>query len=437
MPEEEKLPTFNEQKMDLEIDFKERGGVQRFGSVSDFKQWLKEEREFWNWLGQVQGNHNFRVDQFNSCIQDSQQHLNQSAGEWDKLQDELKRLRKHASGGDADQAKLSQEQLRKKEGAQNLILDDFSKNVKRSIEDHANNRKSHIFRHEPEALYVTSIADEDQLSAIHTLGYFILDRQSPQQNGVQHLKGRFLAEMFTQGLKANEGANTAAFTEAIQTWNRELADYKNKYEEKLSEFETLTSKNQSTTKAWEVNTEEMATKFSEQLQKNDQDLSNLKETYEAYMVLKGPMKYWGLKRKDHDNEIKKLRKMLVVWSCVGAVVLFAAAYFLLPAFHPAESIPWRHIGFFILTSTFVLWFIRLLVKLLLSNIHLSADAREREVMIQTFMALMRHKESRDGVTKEDIALVLAPIFKPSTTGVIKDEGGPITLSDFIARMGGK
>ena len=109
----------------------------------------------------------------------------------------------------------------------------------------------------------------------------------------------------------------------------------------------------------------------------------------------------------------------------------------MPEFHPSNEIPWRQLGLFLLLSTFVLWGVRLCVKLLLSNIHLEADAREREVMIQTFMAMMRHKESREGVTKEDIAVVLAPIFSPSTSGVIKDDGGPASLTDFITRMSGK
>ena len=58
-------------------------------------------------------------------------------------------------------------------------------------------------------------------------------------------------------------------------------------------------------------------------------------------------------------------------------------------------------------------------------------------MISTFMALMRRQEGREGVQKMDLALVLAPIFKPSTTGVIKDDGGPTTLTDFISRLAGK
>ena len=70
------------------------------------------------------------------------------------------------------------------------------------------------------------------------------------------------------------------------------------------------------------------------------------------------------------------------------------------------------------------------MKLLLSHIHLYADAREREVMISTYMALLR----RDGLSREDFAMVLAPIFKPSTTGVIKDDGGPSSLGDFLNHL---
>ena len=125
----------------------------------------------------------------------------------------------------------------------------------------------------------------------------------------------------------------------------------------------------------------------------------------------------------------------MIWVSIATIALLGvAAWFLLPQTAVSGTIPWRNLGLFVFGSTFCLWFVRLLVKLLLSNIHLRADADERVVMIQTFMALVSHKESREGLSKEDIALVLAPIFKPSTTGVIKDDGGPVTLSDFFAKL---
>lgn len=154
------------------------------------------------------------------------------------------------------------------------------------------------------------------------------------------------------------------------------------------------------------------------------------------MQLHGPKKYWEQKRKEHDQMTKKFRLWTLIAAVISLPLLFGVAWVLLPANHPAGTIPWREIGFFLLVSTFLLWALRLLVKLLLSHIHLYADAREREVMISTFMALVSRPESQTSLTKEAIALVLAPLFRPSTTGVIKDEGGPVTLTDFISRIAG-
>lgn len=44
--------------------------------------------------------------------------------------------------------------------------------------------------------------------------------------------------------------------------------------------------------------------------------------------------------------------------------------------------------------------------------------------------------NKDILLEEQIALILAPIFRPSTAGLIKDEAGPMTLTDFITRLGG-
>lgn len=435
MAKEKQIPNFNDQKIDLEIDFKDRGGVQRFSKVSDLGEWFKKQREFWQWIGQAPQNQFFRRDEFLHIISDFNNLLQRFSDEWNNIQNQIVRHKEQQSAsGESNNVKTELNQLSQQA---NQVLHGFGKKLRDSLESHVFHSKNYIFSHEPEAQFISELAKQNPVTAIHALDYFLKEKKKSDHQGVEKAKGYLLAGLFRAGVKSSEMSVQAAFQESIQTWSRELEEYRSRYEDLKSAYEGLKNNNRQTTKRWEAKTEDMGKQFDEQLHANAQDLENLKETYEAFMVLKGPMRYWGMKRKDHDKEIKKLRRMLVTWSCVGAGVLFAAAYFLLPEFHPAENIPWRQIGFFILTSTFVLWFIRLLVKLLLSNIHLSADAREREVMIQTFMALMRHKESRDGVTKKDIALVLAPIFKPSTTGVIKDEGGPITLSDFIARLGGK
>ena len=61
--------------------------------------------------------------------------------------------------------------------------------------------------------------------------------------------------------------------------------------------------------------------------------------------------------------------------------------------------------------------LRLVIKLLLSNIHLAINARERVVMINTFMALIRRPESAEGL--------------------IKNDGGPTSLGEFLTRLPSK
>ncbi len=233
------------------------------------------------------------------------------------------------------------------------------------------------------------------------------------------------------------GKSKPAKERGIETWSVELKSYKEDYDSLKASYKDLVANNAKTDANWKTRTQEMETEFSEQIKKNDTDLTNLKESYDSYMSLAAPRNYWAKKSVEHGRRIKELRTYLIVFALIGIVILGVAAFCLLPEFYPKDSIPWRNLALFLLISTFVIWLLKLIVKLLLSNIHLYSDAKERVVMIQTFMALVRSKKDGDGLEKADLALVLAPIFKPSTTGVIKDDGGPITLTDFISRLGEK
>ena len=85
-------------------------------------------------------------------------------------------------------------------------------------------------------------------------------------------------------------------------------------------------------------------------------------------------------------------------------------------------------------ATVVIWLMRFPFKMLLSHIHLRSDAKEREVMISTYMALLRGIEGKQGVSKEDLVLVLTPIFRPATSGIIKDDGGPASFAEMLTKL---
>ncbi|MBP7769858.1 MAG: hypothetical protein KA055_01900 [Aliarcobacter sp.] len=90
-----------------------------------------------------------------------------------------------------------------------------------------------------------------------------------------------------------------------------------------------------------------------------------------------------------------------------------------------SNLPWYFLMIFASSSFF--WIIRITVKIALSNLHLSEDAHERVVMIQTYLAFVKEGELKD---ENDKNLVLSPLFRPSNIGIIQDESS-VTVSDII------
>jgi hypothetical protein len=154
------------------------------------------------------------------------------------------------------------------------------------------------------------------------------------------------------------------------------------------------------------------------------------------MQLKAPAEYWSSKATQHKTKVVFFTRWSVGVGIAGVAMILLAAWYILPEHYPSGTIPWRSLGIFVLISTYVVYLLKLAIKLLLSNIHLAADADERVVMIETYTALIRSEANKASLTPADLALVLAPIFRPSSTGVIKDDGGPLALSEFINRVVG-
>jgi hypothetical protein len=75
------------------------------------------------------------------------------------------------------------------------------------------------------------------------------------------------------------------------------------------------------------------------------------------------------------------------------------------------------------------------VRIVLSNLHLEIDSGERVVMAKTYLAMVKEKNISD----EDRKLVLASLFRPTSTGMVKDDAAPATWMDFLSRIvsGGK
>ena len=115
-----------------------------------------------------------------------------------------------------------------------------------------------------------------------------------------------------------------------------------------------------------------------------------------------------------------------MWWLAGVTLLFAGAtvcLFLDTAYEllreTVTQVPLWKVSVMIAISTAGIWLTRLSAKIFISNLHLRTDADERVTKIQTYLALLREG---NGPKENERQLILQTLFRPSSTGFIKDDG---------------
>ena len=95
-----------------------------------------------------------------------------------------------------------------------------------------------------------------------------------------------------------------------------------------------------------------------------------------------------------------------------------------------ETVAYWQLGLLFILATLGTWLLRVLVRVYLSHLHLGTDANERVTMIQTYLALLREGS---GPAENERQLILQTLFRPSSTGLIKDDGIPSSAFDLLSK----
>ena len=162
-------------------------------------------------------------------------------------------------------------------------------------------------------------------------------------------------------------------------------------------------------------------------------MTKSEEFYEKKLAVKKAVTYWTKKAKSHrrNSWIFGIVAGILMITCL-IVILFVGKSIVGFDLTDENGIGrkvltetgglqlWVY-GFFIVCMTLIIWFIRLLVKVFLSNLHLLSDAKERETMIQTYLAFEREE---DILKETDRDLILPSIFRVSSDGFIKEDSTP-------------
>lgn len=151
------------------------------------------------------------------------------------------------------------------------------------------------------------------------------------------------------------------------------------------------------------------------------------KAYDEAMALRSPVDYWEVNKMQHFNDGKKYSSLLMKLSLLITPVILSIGYFLIGV----DAKP--HFGktsmFFLITALGV-WFLRVLVRLYLSHKHLETESGERVVMVKTYLALM----SSGSLPESEREIILQALFRPTSTGLIKDDGMPPSALELLTKL---
>lgn len=165
----------------------------------------------------------------------------------------------------------------------------------------------------------------------------------------------------------------------------------------------------------------------------DSRLTTWEDKLKQRLALEAPMSYWSGKSRRH-----RTTATIVGGAAMLASVSFGTLFLWLAlsvvTTDQFTSSDYARILTLATVATLMIWALRILVRVLLSELHLRNDAEEREAMLKTFTALDANEDGARRLTDDDRRLLLASIFRPAATGIVSDDSAPFGLAEFLSRV---
>jgi hypothetical protein len=410
----------------MSADFGEEGGRHDWWSYEDALKWIDDLLQQWSWLSQQR-----------------QQPTNHA---WQNITNELTSAKKHLQQAQNELNQGQSQHVENRIASARTVLENYIRPRPWMLTGSAQRKFIEELRDSGKPL-------EAALIVCHWLKQ---DLSGPPINSIVNALLQW--ELYERGIKDRMKTENAALKRLAGEMQSTLTQYQKAEQTQTERFNTLHSQisEQSAQQqgAFDTDQEARANAWQKQRDETQAELDRLKETYDKHMALAAPVEYWDAKRKKHR-----------LWSGVsfGAIVggMSAAAYFLHTELQSVgqavtagkaavasaakvqaagsttiqaitDSATTWHLGSFILLATLSFWFIRLLVRIFLSNLHLENDAAERVTMAKTYLALIRNDDLPKG---DNINTVLAALFRPTGDGIVKDEGVPPSTLEWFTKLG--
>jgi len=371
-------------------------GEREFQSIEEIQEWMNEERAFFAWMETGGKNDGSAAHAWNV----TNQWLNY-------INQYIQQYRQHQSNA---------QQLQK-----------IERNLQNQIQQHL--QKGHIITSKnPDAIFGKNLSgEEDEVIASYAIAN-LLDIPS-NQNSPKALKGAFYAFQYRQGVTATVESQAESLeslsTEWNERFNQQHLNLRAQNETLIAEIGDLRDQFSALKDEISAQKEEQVSAFTSRLEESEKTLSDIAQTYDEKLALQASVQYWSEKRTSHTKVMRWVGGATLVLSALTGGGFIWAAHELLQV--KASDVELWRLGVMLAISTFGIWVTRLAAKIFISNLHLRTDADERVTMIQTYLALLREGA---GPKDEERQLILQTLFRPSTTGFIKDDS-PSSFHELV------
>jgi heme/copper-type cytochrome/quinol oxidase subunit 4 len=150
-----------------------------------------------------------------------------------------------------------------------------------------------------------------------------------------------------------------------------------------------------------------------------------KKSFDELSGLHEVTKYWDDKKLVHESSIRKFS----IAFAVSIIITIVCFFILVPHYNDTvtDKQALLAVGKLLFITSIGIWISRTFLKIILSNLHLAEEAREKKTMNLTYLALIKEKA---GLEENDRKIILEATFRPSNNGIIQDDSN-VTILDIV------
>ncbi len=166
---------------------------------------------------------------------------------------------------------------------------------------------------------------------------------------------------------------------------------------------------------------ELKKDFDSWIEEKNSRLAELEETYKTKLSLEAPEKLWNDFSREHEDKAKKWQCRLLITSCLLILVLAELIRVIYSfSLEKLNQIPFLSETFILISViSFFIYIIRVLVKLIISNQHLSVEYKQKAALTRFYQALTY---AGNEIDKEEKLIIMNALFSKSDSGLVKTDG---------------